>query len=92
MAWIYLLRCADSTLYVGHTDDLVAREKAHTDGLDARYTAKRLPVTIVYSEKHRSTESAIARVRQLKRWTASKKEALIAGDLRTLKSRSRRRG
>ena len=92
MPWIYLLRCADSTLYVGHTEVLVAREKAHNDGLGARYTAKRLPVTIVYSEEHRSTESAIARERQLKRWTTSKKEALIVGDLQTVKSLSKRRG
>jgi putative endonuclease len=63
----------------------------HNDGLGARYTAKRLPVTIVYWEEHRSTESAIARERQLKRWTTSKKEALIVGGLRTLKSLSRRR-
>jgi putative endonuclease len=88
---IYLLRCADSTLYVGHTNDLVARQKAHHDGFGARYTATRLPVTIVYSEAHRSTQSAIARQRQLTRWTTSKKEALIVGDLQTLKSRSKRR-
>ena len=91
MPWVYFLRCADSTLYVGRTDDLVAREKAHNEGLGARYTAKLLPVTIVYSEEHRSTESAIAHERQLKRWTTSKKEALIVGDLSTLKSLSKRR-
>jgi predicted GIY-YIG superfamily endonuclease len=89
--WVYLHRCADNTLYVGHTDDLAAREKAHSDGLGARYTAERRPVRIVYSEEHRSTESAIARERQLKRWTTSKKEALIVGDLRSLKSLSKRR-
>jgi hypothetical protein len=48
-------------------------------------------VRIVYSEEHHSMESAIARERQLKRWTANMKEALIAGDFRTLKSRSKRR-
>jgi len=88
----YLLRCADGTLYAGRTEDLVAREQAQNDGLGAGYTAKRLPVAIVYSEEHRSTESAIACERQLKRWTTSKKEALIVGNLRTLKSLSRRRG
>ena len=91
MPWVYLLRCADNTLYVGHTYDLVGREKAHNDGLGARYTAKRLPVRIVYSEEHHSIESAIARERQLKGWTTSKKEALIAGDPRSLKRLSRRR-
>ena len=91
MPWVYLLRCADNTLYVGHTDDLIAREKAHNDGLGAPYTAKRLPVRIVYSEEHHSIESAIARERQLKGWTTSKKEALIVGDRPTLKSLSKRR-
>jgi len=91
MPWVYLLRCADGTLYVGRTNDIVAREKTHNDGHGARYTAARRPVRIVYSEAHHSTESAIAREPQLKRWTADKKEALIVGDLSTLKSLSRRR-
>jgi predicted GIY-YIG superfamily endonuclease len=88
---VYVLRCADNTLYVGHTDDLVAREKVHNDGLGARYTAKRLPVSVAYSEEHRSIESAISRERQLKGWTVSKKEALIAGNPASLKRLSRRR-
>jgi predicted GIY-YIG superfamily endonuclease len=89
--WVYLLRCADNTLYVGHADDLVAREEAHNDGVGARYTAKRLPVRIAYAEEHPSTESAIARERQVKGWTVNKKEALIAGDSMFLKRLSRRR-
>jgi predicted GIY-YIG superfamily endonuclease len=48
-------------------------------------------VKIVDSEAHDLLDAAIARERQLKRWTAAKKEALIAGDLATLKSFSVRR-
>ena len=77
MPWVYILRCADGTLYVGHTSDLAWREKRHNDGLAASYTARRRPVRMAYSEEYASTERAIARERQLKRWTVRKKEALI---------------
>jgi predicted GIY-YIG superfamily endonuclease len=91
MPWVYIVRCSDKSLYVGHTDDLDSREKTHNDGRGSRYTAQRRPVQVVYFESHDSSESAIARERQLKRWTTSKKEALIAGDLTSLKALSRRR-
>jgi predicted GIY-YIG superfamily endonuclease len=44
------------------------------------FTAKRLPVALVYSEQLPNREMALTRERQLKRWTRRKKEALIAGD------------
>ena len=91
MPFVYILRCADGTLYVGHTSDLTARVKAHNDGTAAAYTAKRGPVRMVYSEEHPSIESAQQRERQVKRWTARKKEALIAGDRQALHVLSRRR-
>jgi predicted GIY-YIG superfamily endonuclease len=90
--WVYIARCSDFTLYVGHTFDLASREKTHNDGHGARYTAIRRPVSIIYSERHDSVDSALVRERQLKHWTVKKKEALIAGDLTTLKSLSKRRG
>ena len=90
MAFIYILRCADDTLYVGHTENVASRERTHNDGKGAKYTAARRPVRMVYAEKHHSVESAIARERQLKRWTKKKKEALVLGDLRTLRAIGRR--
>ena len=90
--WIvYLARCADGSLYVGRTTNLASREKAHNDGHGATYTAARRPVRIVFAEQHATMRSAIARERQLKHWTAAKKEALIAGRVRTLKTLSERR-
>lgn len=89
MPRVYILRCSDGTLYVGHTDDLNERERAHNAGCGSRYTAARLPVRVIYSEMHGSSQRAISRERQLKRWSAEKKEALIAGDLGTLKRLSR---
>jgi putative endonuclease len=91
MSWVYIVRCSDKSLYVGHTDDLDSRERTHNEGRGSRYTAQRRPVHVVYFERHDSSETAIARERQLKRWTTNKKEALIAGNLGALKSLSRRR-
>lgn len=91
MPWVYIVRCSDKSLYIGHTDDLDSREKTHNEGHGSRYTAERRPVHVVYFESHDSSKTAIARERQLKRWTTKKKEALIAGNLATLKVLSRRR-
>ena len=89
MTFTYILRCADDTLYVGHTDNLISRLQAHNDGKGAKYTAARRPVRMVYAEEHSSVGSAIARERQLKRWSHKKKEALIRGDRAALRSLGR---
>jgi putative endonuclease len=90
MAFTYIMRCADDTLYVGHTENLASREQTHNDGKGAKYTAARRPVRMVYAEEHSSPGSAIARERQLKRWSHKKKEALICGDRAALKTLGRR--
>jgi putative endonuclease len=91
MPFVYLLRCADQSLYVGHTSDLASREQTHNEGYGAAYTAKRRPVRIVYAEEYTSELDALRRERQIKGWTSRKKEALIAGDDSTLKRLSKRR-
>jgi putative endonuclease len=91
MAFTYILRCADDTLYVGHTYDLACREDIHNDGKGAKYTAARRPVRMVYAEEHAAVESAIAREHQLKRWSREKKEALIRDDRPALDSLSHRK-
>jgi predicted GIY-YIG superfamily endonuclease len=91
MAAVYILRCADGSLYVGHTSDLETRERTHNEGRGGSFTAKRRPVTLLYSESLPSLAAARAREAQLKRWSALKKEALIRGDLARLHRLSRRR-
>jgi predicted GIY-YIG superfamily endonuclease len=54
MPFVYLLRCSDNSFYVGHTDDLIAREHAHNEGTGAQYTACRRPVMLIYSETFES--------------------------------------
>jgi len=83
--FVYILRCADGTLYTGCAKDPEARAKAHNDGRAARYTSGRRPVSLVYTEEVDSLGGALRREHQLKRWTRRKKEALIAGDLALLK-------
>src|SRR5918994_7057912 len=91
MPFVYILRCSDNTFYVGHTDNLTAREQAHNEGTATQYTARRRPVKLVYSETFDSLASALRREKQLKRWSGEKKQALITGDIATLKRLSQRR-
>jgi len=91
MFFVYVARCADGSLYIGHTENLDAREKTHNSGRGGAYTAARRPVRIIYSESRDSIERALERERQLKSWTAQKKEALISGDRERLKTLSKSR-
>ncbi len=80
MYFVYILRCADGTLYTGSTNDLAARELAHNAGRGAKYTAGRSPVRMVYSEQLDCRSAAQSREYQLKRSTRAEKEALIAAN------------
>jgi putative endonuclease len=80
---VYILRCADGTLYTGSTPDLALRERAHNAGRGAKYTSGRRPVRIVYSETLESRSAALKRECALKRLRRSQKEALIAASRRT---------
>jgi predicted GIY-YIG superfamily endonuclease len=85
VAYVYILRCADNSFYIGATDDLDARLIKHNEGTASVFTATRRPVALVYSEAHVTFEAALKRELQLKGWTRAKKEALIADDLILLK-------
>lgn len=78
MHFVYIVRCADGTLYTGYARDPDAREKMHNSGRGARYTAGRRPVRLVYSESFTSVGDALRRERQLKRLRRAGKEALLA--------------
>jgi predicted GIY-YIG superfamily endonuclease len=76
--FVYILRCADGTLYTGYARDPQKRELAHNNGQGARYTAGRLPVRLVYCEACESAGEALRREYQVKRLSRAKKESLIA--------------
>jgi putative endonuclease len=83
--WTYILLCADGTFYGG----LASRVRIHQAGNGPAYTAKRLPIQLVYSEPLESLQAAVARERQIKRWSHAKKAALIDGDREHLHNLSR---
>ena len=76
--FVYIVRCADGTLYTGYARDPREREKAHNTGLGAKYTSGRRPVRLVYSELCESRGEALSRERELKSWSRARKEALVA--------------
>lgn len=79
---VYLVRCADGTLYAGSAKDLEARVRAHNEGRGARYTSGRRPVRVIYSETCASVSAALRREHQLKCLTRTQKEALLASTTR----------
>ncbi len=75
--FVYLLRCADDTLYTGISNDLTRRLKKHNAGTASRYTRSRLPVTIVYQEIQASRSLALKREHIIKGYSRKVKESLI---------------
>ena len=89
--WVYILRCADESHYVGHTDNLELRVAQQQSGELGGYTKTRWPVRLVYSESFGTRDEAFAAERQLKGWSRKKKEALIQGDWQRLRLLAQRR-
>lgn len=76
---VYLVRCADGTLYCGVTNDLARRIAAHNAGRGAKYTAGRAPVALAWSEACGSRGDALRREVAVKRMGRAAKLALAAG-------------
>lgn len=74
---VYMLRCADGTLYTGWTNDLEKRLKTHTSGKGGKYTHARLPVELAYTECFETEHEARSREWHIKRLTRAQKLALI---------------
>lgn len=78
-AWfVYIVRCADHTLYTGITTDLERRLAEHNAGTGARYTRARLPVELIHAEPAADRSSASRREVAIKRLPRSAKLSLIA--------------
>ena len=75
--YIYILRCADGSLYTGWTNDLEKRLAAHQSGKGGKYTRARLPVELVYSERYDTKQEAMRREWEIKQLTREEKLALI---------------
>jgi putative endonuclease len=90
MAWMYILQCSDGTYYVGSTRDLENRLSEHQAGRGAKYTSRRLPIKLVYSEEYERVIDAFTREKQVQNWSRAKREALINGKLELLPSLARK--
>ena len=76
---LYILECADNTLYTGIAKEVGKRVEDHNSSpKGAKYTKARRPVKLVYEEKHRSKSAALKREIEVKKMTRSQKEKLIA--------------
>jgi len=75
--YVYILRCADGSLYTGITTDLDRRCKQHNAGTASRYTRSRLPVELVYQEARDSQSKALKRELEIKALTRQQKQSLI---------------
>ncbi len=76
-AFVYILECADGSLYTGWTDDLERRLRRHNAGRGAKYTRSRLPVRLVYHERADDKPSALRREIEIKKLSRAQKLCLI---------------
>jgi putative endonuclease len=91
-AYLYILRCADSSYYVGTTrKSTEERLGEHNAGLHGGYTAARRPVTLVFVQHFETITDAIAAERQVKGWSRAKKEAVIKGEWNRLPELAKRK-
>ncbi|QJP13765.1 GIY-YIG nuclease family protein [Starkeya sp. ORNL1] len=93
-AFVYMLRCADGSLYVGSTrTDLEKRFAEHLQGaFPDNYTFMRRPVELIWSEHFPIIADAVAAERKIKGWSRAKKEALVSGDWEAVRRLAKRSG
>jgi predicted GIY-YIG superfamily endonuclease len=82
--FVYILRCADGSLYTGHTDDLDRRMAEHGDGVASAYTSKRRPLEFLWATDCQTREQAFELEKQIQGWSRAKKKALMRGDFAAL--------
>ena len=75
-AYMYVVECADGTLYTGYTTDVERRLKTHNAGKGAKYTRARLPVKLLYSEAFASKPEAMSAEALFKKKTPREKFGL----------------
>jgi predicted GIY-YIG superfamily endonuclease len=75
--FVYMLRCADGSLYTGIAKDVKRRSQQHNDGKASRYTRSRLPTKLVWHEAQPSRSSGLKREAAIKAMTRRAKLAMI---------------
>lgn len=75
--FVYVIRCADGSLYTGITKDVSRRAKQHNAGTASRYTRSRRPTSLVYQEAHANHSLALKREAAIKAMTRWEKTTMI---------------
>ena len=78
--YVYVVECADSSLYTGYTTDVERRVDEHNAGEGAKYTRGRTPVEVVHVESFDSKSTAMSREYEVKQLSRGEKERLIRLD------------
>ena len=76
----YMLKCADESYYIDHTDNIEQRTSQHKSGKIDGYTASRLPIELEWMENFHTRDATFCAERKIKGWSRKKKDALIQGD------------
>ena len=77
MYFVYMLECADGSLYTGITTDVARRFTEHQKGTGGHFTRAKKVKRIVYSEEHPNRSAALVREAEIKKWPREKKLALV---------------
>ena len=89
---VYILKCADGTYYTGITSNLEKRLIEHKKGIHRNsYTYFRRPVSLEFYAKFTNPDQAIDTEKQIKKWSKTKKEALIKGEFDKLPNLAKKR-
>lgn len=83
--YCYILRCSDGSFYTGHTENLEHRIAQHQTGEIPCYTQTRRPVELAWVQDFPARHEALTAEHQIKGWSRTKKQALIATDWTALK-------
>jgi putative endonuclease len=90
--YVYILECSDKTLYVGVTNNLIRRLTEHRSVRSPKaYNASRLPVVLRFYVEFSDVRVAIAKEKQIKGWSRTKKQALIDGRIGDLVNLARKK-
>jgi putative endonuclease len=89
VSWVYILKCADDSFYVGSARELDVRAEQHALGHAGSYVDRRRPVTLVWAQECEHIEDAFVLEHKIKGWRRDKKLALIEGRLSDLAALSR---
>ncbi len=75
--FLYILLCADNSLYTGTTNDIIKRLQTHASGKGSKYVRSHLPVKLIYQEEFLDKISALSREWEIKSWSREQKIKLL---------------